>query len=44
MRWLHRITDSMDVNLGKVPEIARDMDTWYAAVHRVAKRGTQLSD
>ena len=28
MRWLGSITDSMDMNLGKVQEIVRDREAW----------------
>ena len=44
MRWLDTITDSMDMNLGKLQEIAEKREAWQATVHVVAKSQTQLSN
>ena len=44
MRWLHGITNSIDMNLSKLREIVNHRETWPAGVHGVAKSQTQLSN
>ena len=37
VRWLDGITDSVDMNLSTLQEIAEDREAWHAAVHEVSK-------
>ena len=44
MGWLDGITNSVDMGLGRFQQLVMDREAWHAAVHRVTKSQTGLSN
>ena len=44
MRGLDGITDTWDMGLGGLQELAVDRDAWHAAIHEVTESWTELSN
>ena len=44
MRWLHGVTNVMEMSLSKLRELVMGREAWYAAFHGITKSWTPLSN
>ena len=44
MRWLDGITDLVDMSLSMLQELLMDREAWHAALHKISKSQTRLSN